>query len=138
MDNVGGGQTDGVSLEIRQAADNTVMVPGLRQVRVQNMEDVINVFSKGSSNRATASTNLNEDSSRSHLIIQMDVLIEIEGESDVRGKLYLVDLAGSERVGKSGATGMTMKEAQYINRSLLALGDVMEALDQKQKHIPYR
>jgi kinesin family member C2/C3 len=50
----------------------------------------------------------------------------------------LVDLAGSERVGKSGATGATMKEAQHINKSLSALGDVMEALDQKSKHIPYR
>jgi kinesin family protein C2/C3 len=49
-----------------------------------------------------------------------------------------VDLAGSERVGKSGATGTTMKEAQYINKSLSALGDVMEALDQKAKFVPYR
>ncbi len=45
---------------------------------------------------------------------------------------------GSERVGKSGVTGVAMKEAQFINKSLSALGDVMEALDQKSKHIPYR
>jgi hypothetical protein len=39
---------------------------------------------------------------------------------------------------QSGATGATMKEAQHINKSLSALGDVMEALDQKSKHVPYR
>jgi kinesin family protein C2/C3 len=56
----------------------------------------------------------------------------------VKGKLFLVDLAGSERVTKSGVTGAAMKEAQHINKSLAALGDVMEALDQKAKFVPYR
>ena len=50
----------------------------------------------------------------------------------------MIDLAGSERVAKSGVTGSAMKEAQNINRSLSALGDVMEALDNKAKHVPYR
>ena len=53
-------------------------------------------------------------------------------------KLYLVDLAGSESVGKSGVVGAAMKEAQHINRSLASLGDVMEALDQKAKYVPFR
>lgn len=55
-----------------------------------------------------------------------------------KGKLVLVDLAGSERVKLSGVTGSAMKEAQHINKSLSALGDVMEALDNKAKYIPYR
>ena len=50
----------------------------------------------------------------------------------------LVDLAGSERVKLSGVTGNAMKEAQHINKSLSALGDVMEALDTKAKFVPYR
>jgi kinesin family protein C2/C3 len=54
------------------------------------------------------------------------------------GRLYLVDLAGSERVRKSAVTGQRLKEAQYINRSLSALGDVLEALDKKSPHVPYR
>ena len=53
-------------------------------------------------------------------------------------KLHLVDLAGSESVGKSGVVGSAMKEAQHINRSLASLGDVMEALDQKAKFVPFR
>uniref|UniRef100_A0A8C6XUC8 Kinesin motor domain-containing protein n=1 Tax=Naja naja TaxID=35670 RepID=A0A8C6XUC8_NAJNA len=53
-------------------------------------------------------------------------------------KLNLVDLAGSERVWKSGAQGERLKEAQSINRSLLALGEVIQALRTKQAHVPFR
>ena len=81
---------------------------------------------------------MNEHSSRSHLLLQVDVTTIAHGGTPVKAKLYLVDLAGSERLSKSGAVGTAMKEAQYINKSLSALGDVMEALDQKSKHIPYR
>ena len=100
--------------------------------------DVMTVFAYGSDNRATATTNLNEHSSRSHLVLLVDVTTATNGGMPVKAKLYLVDLAGSERLGKSGATGATMKETQFINKSLSALGDVMEALDQKSKHVPYR
>jgi hypothetical protein len=54
------------------------------------------------------------------------------------GKLHLIDLAGSERVGKTDATGERLKEAQNINRSLSALGDVINALGKKSTHVPYR
>jgi kinesin family protein C2/C3 len=52
--------------------------------------------------------------------------------------LNLVDLAGSERVGRTGSTGDRLKEAQSINKSLSALGDVIQSLAQKTAHIPYR
>lgn len=125
------------ALDIRQAGDGTVHVPGLKQVPVFGLDDVLRVFAKGSSNRATAATNLNELSSRSHSVLAVDVTTVTNG-SPVRAKLFLVDLAGSERAGKSGVTGAQMKETQHINKSLSALGDVMEALDQKAKHVPYR
>ena len=55
------------------------------------------------------------------------------------GKLHLIDLAGSERVGKTDATGDRLKEAQNINKSLSALGDVINALgNKKTTHVPYR
>ena len=135
--NIGGGIAAS-GLDIRQAPDGTISVPGLHQVPVRSLADVMEVFSRGSGNRATTSTNLNEHSSRSHLIMHIDVSTAQGDSPPVKSKLFLVDLAGSERVGKSGVTGQAMKEAQYINKSLSALGDVMEALDQKAKFIPYR
>lgn len=61
----------------------------------------------------------------------------ISGEC-TRSKLWLVNLAGSERVVKTDAQGDRLKEAQSINKSLSALGDVISALANKSGHIPYR
>eukprot|EP01041_Mallomonas_annulata_P000819 gene819-1595_t len=126
------------SLDARQTQEGSVYVPGLTQEVVTSLEEVMSVFAKGSLNRATGSTNLNEHSSRSHSLLMVTVTTSTNGGPPSKGKLYLVDLAGSERVDKSGVTGAAMKEAQYINKSLSALGDVMEALDSRSKHVPFR
>ena len=55
-----------------------------------------------------------------------------------RSKLHLIDLAGSERVSRSGAQGDRLKEAAAINKSLSALGDVVQALQQRSAHVLYR
>ena len=64
--------------------------------------------------------------------------VDLETNAILRGNLHLVDLAGSERVDRSEATGERLKEAQHINKSLSALGDVIFALSQKSQHVPYR
>merc|ERR1719305_1081484 len=92
-------------------------------------------------NRSVGRTNMNEHSSRSHLIVKLEAKVANKTTGVVStGKLSLVDLAGSERVGKSGAEGERLKEAQAINKSLSALGDVVRALVQSggSGHIPYR
>lgn len=125
------------SLDIRHSADNTIEVPGLIKENVSTVSQVLNALDRGNSNRATASTNLNEHSSRSHMILRVEVSSGV-GEVKSTGSLYLIDLAGSERVRKSEAQGQSLKEAQHINKSLSALGNVMEALDRKSSHVPYR
>lgn len=88
---------------------------------------------------------MNKDSSRSHSIftVYIEMSEEVEGVPDETcfkaGKLNLVDLAGSERQSKTHATGDRLKEANKINLSLSALGNVISALvDGKSAHIPYR
>ena len=86
--------------------------------------------------RHVAATKMNTDSSRSHLICT--ILLEVYNRSKkttALGKISLVDLAGSERLKKSEASGETAKEAMAINKSLTALGDVIEALTSKAKHV---
>ena len=56
----------------------------------------------------------------------------------MHGKLHLIDLAGSERLKNTHASGERLKEAQNINRSLSAFGDVLAALGSRKSHIPYR
>lgn len=72
---------------------------------------------------------MNEHSSRSHSIFMITVRQEnLETQKKLHGKLYLVDLAGSEKVAKTGAEGSTLTEAMNINKSLSALGNVINAL----------
>lgn len=64
---------------------------------------------------------------------------DLPGAPDaMHARLSLVDLAGSERLSRTEVTGQELREAKHINKSLSALGDVMEALDSKQKHVPFR
>jgi hypothetical protein len=126
------------SLEIRRSKEGRIEVPELTKEPVNCIEDVITLLKKGNSNRATAATSMNEHSSRSHMVLWVDVHAGVEGQPGNDGTLFLVDLAGSERVKRSEVSGDHLKEAGHINKSLSALGNVMEALDRKASHIPYR
>ncbi|KAK9868430.1 hypothetical protein WJX84_002910 [Apatococcus fuscideae] len=126
-------------LEIKKDSKGTVTVPQATVVEVTSAREIIHTFEKGQLRRHTSSTQMNRESSRSHLI--MSVMIEatnLQTQNITRGKLSFVDLAGSERIKKSLSTGEQLKEAQAINKSLSALGDVISALATEQAHIPYR
>lgn len=127
------------TLSIR-VKDEEVYVEGLIEHRVECIDDVEKLMKLASSCRSTASNNVNEHSSRSHLVLSVKILGQIgDGKNRIRGKLNLIDLAGSERLKQTSASGQRLKEAQNINRSLSALGDVINALgDPKCKHVPYR
>ena len=133
-------QDEGPSkLDIKKDAKGWVTVTNSTVVPVGSKEDIMNVIDAGLSVRKTTSTKMNVESSRSHLIFSLIIeTTDLQTQQVTRGKLSFVDLAGSERVKKSGATGDTMKEAQAINKSLSALGDVISALADEKAHIPYR
>lgn len=109
------------------------------RVLVKGAEDVWRVLQRGSAARATHATNMNERSSRSHLIVCVHARMTCRTSGDESsGTLHFVDLAGSERVRRSGAEGDRLVEAQHINRSLSALADVVAALRQGAAHVPFR
>ncbi|CAM2100871.1 kinesin-like protein KIFC3 isoform X1 [Caretta caretta] len=128
-------------LDIKLCPDGSgqLYVPGLTEFQVRSVEDINKVFEFGHSNRVTEYTSLNEHSSRSHALLIVTVRgLDYSTGLRTTGKLNLVDLAGSERVGRSGAEGSRLREAQYINKSLSALGDVIYALRARQGHVPFR
>ncbi|XP_050990777.1 kinesin-like protein KIFC3 isoform X3 [Labeo rohita] len=135
------GDNPNEKLDIKMCPDGSgqLYVPGLTEFAVESVEDINKVFDLGHMNRATACTNLNEHSSRSHALL----IITVAGFNSstghrTSGKLNLVDLAGSERIAKSGAEGSRLREAQCINKSLSALGDVINSLRSKHSHVPFR
>ncbi|XP_014030458.1 kinesin-like protein KIFC3 isoform X3 [Salmo salar] len=135
------GDNQGEKLDIKMNPDGSgqLYVPGLTEFTVQSPEDINRVFELGHMNRATACTNLNEHSSRSHALLIITVAgVNSSTGHRTQGKLNLVDLAGSERIAKSGAEGSRLREAQCINKSLSALGDVINALRSRHSHVPFR
>ncbi|XP_066349876.1 kinesin-like protein KIN-14I [Miscanthus floridulus] len=128
-----------LKLEIKKDSKGVVTVENATVVSISSIEELRAIITRGSERRHTAGTNMNDESSRSHLILS--IIIEstnLQTQSYARGKLSFVDLAGSERVKKSGSAGKQLKEAQSINKSLSALADVIGALSSDGQHIPYR
>nr|XP_038934757.1 kinesin-like protein KIFC2 isoform X5 [Rattus norvegicus] len=137
-------------LVVRQgpAGQGGIQVAGLTHWDVPNLETLHQMLSLGRSNRATAATVMNQHSSRSHALITLTLRAASPPRAQgITGTLHLVDLAGSERVWKAGVASPVqrdpngarrLREAQAINRSLLALGGVMAALRARRPHVPFR
>lgn len=128
------------NLPVHEEKSRGVYVKGLLEIYVSSVQEVYEVMRRGGAARATAATNMNQESSRSHSIFVITITQKnVETGSAKSGQLFLVDLAGSEKVGKTGASGQTLEEAKKINKSLSALGMVINSLtDGKSTHIPYR
>ncbi|UPQ98799.1 kinesin [Chloropicon primus] len=116
---------------------NMDRVPGLSKKTVTSVGEIEALIMEGTRNRATTATSMNEHSSRSHAVLSIRYCDANDTEAPAP-VLHLVDLAGSERIAKSGVQGVHLKEAQAINKSLSALGDVIASLQQKSSHTPYR
>ena len=127
-------------LSIREDKNKGIWVGDCTEKYVESEQEMINFFNKGAENRIVASTKMNTISSRSHSIFSVTIYQRnVITESSKTGKLYFVDLAGSEKISKAGVEGNTMlKEAQNINKSIMTLGMVINALTKGGKHVPYR
>ncbi|XP_010426568.1 PREDICTED: kinesin-like protein KIN-4B [Camelina sativa] len=145
-------------VQIRESPNGVITLSGATEVPITTREEMASCLEQGSLTRATGSTNMNNESSRSHAIFTItleqmrkisstsvvkDTVDEDMGEEYFCAKLHLVDLAGSERAKRTGSGGVRLKEGIHINRGLLALGNVISALGDEKKrkegaHVPYR
>ncbi|XP_039542709.1 kinesin-like protein KIF16B isoform X5 [Pimephales promelas] len=141
------------NLRVREHPKEGPYVEDLSKHLVQNYSDVEELMEAGNINRTTASTGMNDTSSRSHAIFTINFTqakFDAEMPSETVSKIHLVDLAGSERADATGATGVRLKEGGNINKSLVTLGNVISALadlsqeggnshlKKKQVFVPYR
>ncbi|KAM4595153.1 kinesin-like protein KIF16B isoform 2-T2 [Fundulus diaphanus] len=119
------------NLRVREHPKDGPYVEDLSKHLVQNYSDVEELMEAGNINRTTASTSMNDVSSRSHAIFTINFTqakFDAEMPSETVSKIHLVDLAGSERAEATGATGVRLKEGGNINKSLVTLGNVISAL----------
>ncbi|KAL5511850.1 hypothetical protein ACEPAH_5068 [Sanghuangporus vaninii] len=128
------------NLQVHEEKNKGVYVKNLSDYYVSSAKEVYEIMRQGGQSRIVSATNMNAESSRSHSIFLITInQRNVDTGAQKTGNLYLVDLAGSEKVGKTGASGQTLEEAKKINKSLSALGMVINALtDGKSTHIPYR
>ncbi|KAI5404492.1 Kinesin-like protein KIN-4C, variant 3 [Lathyrus oleraceus] len=131
-----------VPIQIRETLHGGITLAGVAEPEVKTKEEMASYLSSGSLSRATGSTNMNSQSSRSHAIFTI-TMEQKKGDDILCAKFHLVDLAGSERAKRTGADGMRLKEGIHINKGLLALGNVISALGDEKKrkeggHVPYR
>lgn len=134
--------TSGV-LDLREDARG-VQVSGLSEINARSTDEVMEILMQGNKERTQEPTAANKTSSRSHAILQ----IQVQQRSRVKGlarqvrlgKLFLIDLAGSERAANTHNRGQRMVEGAHINRSLLALGNCINALSDRNasRYVNYR
>lgn len=134
---------DRKKLCMREDGKQQVCIVGLQEYRVSDVETIKELIERGSATRSTGTTGANEESSRSHAILQLAIKRSVDGSESkpprLVGKLSFIDLAGSERgADTTDNDKQTRMEGAEINKSLLALKECIRALDNDQGHIPFR
>lgn len=120
-------------LKIRESPTEGPYVKDLTEIQVKNYSDILKYMRMGDSSRTTASTKMNDTSSRSHAVFTI-MLKQIHHDyhtdetTERLARIRLVDLAGSERAKATEATGQRLREGSNINKSLTTLGRVIAAL----------
>lgn len=115
------------------------VVTGMTWTQVGSVHELEFLMDKAAKRRSVGITNLNNSSSRSHMVVSLFLSgVNAALGKSAHGALHLVDLAGSERLDKSGVVGDRLKETLNINKSLSSLAGVFAARSQGQTHIPFR
>ena len=135
-----------MNLHIREDIKKGVYVEGLNEEVVLSAQDMMEVISRGAKNRHVGSTSMNKESSRSHSVLTTIIETKSMTEGGVwnikTSRFHIIDLAGSERSKHTNAVGERLKEAGMINKSLSALGNVINSLvdisEGKNRHVHYR
>lgn len=134
--------TESKTLDIRLQENGKIYIQDLVCMKCESFNNAEATLEKAQQNRKVGDHKLNSASSRSHLVVRLNVIrTEMISLSTTSSELNLIDLAGSERLSRTEASGETLKEAQSINKSLSALGDVIQALNSTKtsnRHIPFR
>ena len=135
-------------LDLREDPTKGIIVNNITELNVTSSEDILKILKKGNRNRTQESTGANETSSRSHAILQINIEYYEKNQGinvEIKySKLSLIDLAGSERASATQNRGIRLIEGANINRSLLTLGNCINALCDavnkgiKKPYIPYR
>ncbi|KAM0065565.1 putative plus-end-directed kinesin ATPase [Helianthus debilis subsp. tardiflorus] len=129
-------------ISLMEDGKGAVFMRGLEEELVSSADEIYRILEKGSSRKHTAETLINTQSNRSHSLFTITIQIKENTSDGVEiikcGKLNLVDLAGSENILRSGAREGRAREAGEINKSLLTLGRVINALVDHSGHVPYR
>ncbi|XP_066948059.1 kinesin-like protein KIF18A isoform X2 [Macrobrachium rosenbergii] len=125
-----------------QENGSQVLVPGLSLHKPKDADDILKMLEFGNQNRTQHPTDANAESSRSHAVFQIFVRQQ-DRTANLKSnvciaKLSMIDLAGSERGAATGFKGARFREGANINKSLLALGNCINALADGLRHVPYR
>ncbi|MBA0876099.1 hypothetical protein Goshw_027638 [Gossypium schwendimanii] len=134
---------DRKKLCMREDGKQQVCIVGLQEYKVLDVQTIKELIERGNATRSTGTTGANEESSRSHAILQLAIKRSADGSESKPprpvGKLSFIDLAGSERgADTTDNDKQTRMEGAEINKSLLALKECIRALDNDQGHIPFR
>ncbi|KAG8643525.1 hypothetical protein MANES_11G044700v8 [Manihot esculenta] len=135
--------SDRKKLCMKEDGKQQVCIVGLQEYKVSDVETIKDLIEKGNATRSTGATGANEESSRSHAILQLAIKRSADGSESkpprLVGKLSFIDLAGSERgADTTDNDKQTRMEGAEINKSLLALKECIRALDNDKSHIPFR
>eukprot|EP01064_Diplonema_japonicum_P015841 TRINITY_DN2377_c2_g4_i1.p1 TRINITY_DN2377_c2_g4~~TRINITY_DN2377_c2_g4_i1.p1 ORF type:complete len:720 (+),score=239.66 TRINITY_DN2377_c2_g4_i1:61-2160(+) len=126
-------------LACREDSKGQVNICGLTEHSINDVGSLMSIIEEGSACRAQGATGANQDSSRSHAVLSINIKVAAKTKDVLFGKFSFIDLAGSERGADTMDTDkITRMEGAEINKSLLALKECIRALDQSARHVPFR